>query len=529
MTQTAMKRTNVPFSIFNNAFRNSAMRAKFFTHDFTRTASFHAVENATTFPKGARNALADALAAYNKNVGAGEKTMEHIEAIRDDDTYVIVTGQQPTFLTGPLFTIYKTYTAIRLARDLAREGIRAVPLFWNASNDSDIFEVNHIFTSERHGGIEKQHVDMGESPHVLSSLPADGTLTRAIENYLASRHENDFHAGLTALLTQPATRYAEHFSMLMAELFRDEGLIVIEPHLLPSDAPAFYEQALTRHDDIVARLDEQSARLKEEGLPVQIETLAAYHVFAIENGVRTRVTREGDCLHFGANACNVNDLSSFLATNSTALTFDAVLRIIRQQQTLPALAYVAGPGEYNYLAQVTPLYAVFGAVEPVIYPRASITLLEEKFAGIARDYGFTWEALFSSETYHTARQDVEDETVSRTFDTLSRALADFCNDLTAYYEPKDKPFTHTLEQFHDKIGKEVDKLKQKAKKSLERFQGRETSRLARLEGYVLPRGGYQERTLNIFEFVHRHGRGVLQTIADAIEIGTLDHQLIFLA
>src|SRR3974377_1026395 len=90
-----------------------------------------------------RAGLCEILEDQNRTFGAGERTLENIARLRDSDCYAVVTGQQVGLFTGPAFTIYKALTAIKLATHYACRGVKAVPVFWMATADHDLAEINH--------------------------------------------------------------------------------------------------------------------------------------------------------------------------------------------------------------------------------------------------------------------------------------------------------------------------------------------------------------------------------------------------
>ena len=47
---------------------------------------------------------------------------------------IVVTGQQPGFLGGPLYTLYKVATTIALARSRSLAGKPTVPVFWSGDD-----------------------------------------------------------------------------------------------------------------------------------------------------------------------------------------------------------------------------------------------------------------------------------------------------------------------------------------------------------------------------------------------------------
>src|SRR5712691_6677542 len=88
-----------------------------------------------------RNALCDALENMNTAWGAGEKTLANIEFLREAECLAVVSGQQAGLFTGPLYTIHKALSAVKLAGCLTQRNTKAVPVFWIATEDHDFVEV----------------------------------------------------------------------------------------------------------------------------------------------------------------------------------------------------------------------------------------------------------------------------------------------------------------------------------------------------------------------------------------------------
>src|SRR5215475_14483784 len=125
-----------------------------FLYDYQRVSRFypdfgrgpHALANhARAIGAGQfdRERVASALERINRRAGSPDLTFEHIEKLRQPGSVAIVTGQQAGLFTGPLYTIHKALTVIKLASCLREQGIEAVPVFWVASEDHDYQEVNH--------------------------------------------------------------------------------------------------------------------------------------------------------------------------------------------------------------------------------------------------------------------------------------------------------------------------------------------------------------------------------------------------
>ncbi|WP_312505867.1 bacillithiol biosynthesis protein BshC, partial [Bacillus luti] len=93
-----------------------------------------------------RQDLVAHLLEYNTKLQAGENTIQNVKALGDENTYVVIAGQQAGLLTGPLYTIHKIISILQLAKEKEESlGVKVVPVFWIAGEDHDMDEINHTF------------------------------------------------------------------------------------------------------------------------------------------------------------------------------------------------------------------------------------------------------------------------------------------------------------------------------------------------------------------------------------------------
>ena len=72
---------------------------------------------------------------------------------------------------------------------------------------------------------------------------------------------------------------------------------------------------------------------------------------------------------------------------------NVLLRPIVQDTLFPTICYVAGPNELAYLGQLRGVYEHFGVPMPLMYPRASATLLDSAALRFLTKYKLPLEAL----------------------------------------------------------------------------------------------------------------------------------------
>ena len=176
---------------------------------------------------------------YNKRIDCGDATLHNIDMLGKDGTLAVVTGQQSGIFTGPLYTIYKTITAIKLAKHITEQmGVTAVPVFWNASEDHDFQEVRHIEFVNRENRVisllyEPQSDVEGKS---IFDIPLEPSLSFLVDLMEKDTNESEFKSYLVDLLRNSLSRcysLADWFSHLMQALFNPYGLIILDAHLSP--------------------------------------------------------------------------------------------------------------------------------------------------------------------------------------------------------------------------------------------------------------------------------------------------------
>src|SRR5262245_27131168 len=225
-----------------------------------------------------RQRVPDALEHINRRAGSSELTFKHIEMLRHPGSVAIVTGQQAGLFTGPLYTIHKALTVIKLAACLRDRGVEAVPVFWIASEDHDYAEVNHCKVVDREGHLKEVRYEASghkEDEPVGRVELCDG-INQTIDEFVAQLAPSEFTPSLEHDL--PASYaagvgFAEAFARLMARLFADYGVVLFDPldEELKQVAAPLYAEAIHKSSEIATALVVRSRDLEEAGYHAQIK------------------------------------------------------------------------------------------------------------------------------------------------------------------------------------------------------------------------------------------------------------------
>jgi bacillithiol biosynthesis cysteine-adding enzyme BshC len=523
-----------------------------YLYDFDRVREFYGSERrngaslAARAPRVvaqqfARDAVADVLMEQNTAAGAGAATLENIARLRQSDSVVIITGQQAGLFTGPLYTIFKALTAIKLAAGLREQGVNAVPMFWIAAEDHDFEEVNHTRLVNREGNLvtitytacpPKEGKPVG---HVILCEE----INEDISELLAALPESEFIPRLAADLRQsyqPGLSFADAFGRMMMRLFRDYGVVLINPldDRLKQVAGEIYSQALSRTPQFADNLVERSAALETAGYHAQVyASRESVPLFMLDEGRRTAMVRRDDGLYHlkGANkSFRPQELLETVNRCPACFSPNVTLRPVVQDFLLPTLAYIGGPAEIAYFAQLIPNYKLLGRVEPVVLPRASLTLIEKRHAKTLSKHGLEFTDLFPGQ------HEVMIKVVERSLDRETAAVFDETEKLFEQQMEKlrhslvrvDPPLADAVKGGRDNILSNIHRLRL-------RFVSNQTQRdeatrhqIERACAVLYPNKGLQEREINFSYFLARYGYELIDRLYQEIELDSPDHRLVYL-
>lgn len=476
--------------------------------------------------------IADLLLAQNVQWGASDATVANIERLRSG-ARAVVTGQQVGILGGPLLTLTKAATAVRKAQVATEAGIPHVPVFWMATEDHDLDEVNQATL------LDKRTVEMLRaqiSGHRLE--PVGGiVLGDEMEPVLAQAEELLAYAPITETLREayaPGQTLGSAFAKLMLHLFRKQGLIVIDAstrgyHAL--GAPVL-RAAIERADELQTALLERTAELQDDGYHAQVlvNDEASLLFLVNDEGQRLPLRRKAGEWKAGAHAYSTEDLLAILEIAPERLSPNALLRPLFQDVLLPTSAYIGGPAEIAYFAQCEVLYRrILGNMTPVL-PRLSATLIEPSVANVMDQHELSFE-----DTLHTpdalahklaARaMPIEGK---RRIAAAGNALDEELTTLLKWMHHTDASLGKSAEVSASKMRYQMNRLRRMAAN----FQLEKETSLRKhadaIANSIFPHGTPQERLLNGVHFVARYGEELAQVLVDHAEQECPGHRVLFL-
>lgn len=336
--------------------------------------------------------VAAAVRRQNARLAPSRRRDANIAALASGAA-AVVTGQQMGLFLGPLFTLYKAASAVAAARALTREtGQPVVPVFWLQTEDHDLPEIAECHVPGARGTPLSLRLPASPAHRVSIAhcrLPAE--IDACIEQLRAEIRNLPHAAAHLALLTRhyrAGATWADAFAGALAEIFAGHGLVLIDARDadLAAAAEPIHRRALERAGAIAEGLLARRRALEASDFAAVVHLrpgapLSFVHPAGVE-GPRYRLEPvEGGFAEVGGTGVHsLSELLALLEREPLRFSSSALLRPILQDSLLPTAAYVGGPAEVAYFAQLAPLYAEYGMSMPIVVPRARLTLVEEKAA-----------------------------------------------------------------------------------------------------------------------------------------------------
>jgi bacillithiol synthase len=489
-----------------------------------------------------RKVLCDALSEMNVAWGAGAETLTNIDLLRDADCLAVVSGQQAGLFTGPLYTIYKALSAVKLAGCLRERNTKAVPVFWIATEDHDFAEVakaEFIGKDCRLANVTvplELHQEGQPVGHVVLNDSINGVVDRLVELLPVS----EFTPDLEALLRdawRPGRGYGEAFARMMTSLIGQHGLIFLDPMDIRMKrlAAPLYASAAIRAQEIANALEDRSRELEESGYHAQVLASASSFPLFIHDaeGKRHALTRTDDGKYKVKvldSAYTAQELAQQAAVEPERFSPNVTLRAVVQDYLLPTVAYLGGAAEIAYFAQTAEVYRVLERPVTPILPRSSLTMVERHTSRVLERYGLGLADLFSGQDSVLSRV-VEEHLGADTAQTFTETEAKVNQDLDNLREKLravDPTLAEALETGRRKINYQLEGLRARFHRAQMSRDEAAHRQLQRAFDQLYPEKDLQERHVNISSLLARHGRYVIDWIYNAINLGSTEHQIVFL-
>lgn len=474
-----------------------------------------------------RGSIVQLLRTQNRAFGAGPATEANLDRLAEGAA-AVVTGQQVALFGGPLLTLLKAATAIRLAADASRAGHPHVPIFWLASEDHDFDEVNQA-TFPVGNKLETLRLPHNPGPRrPVGNLPLGDAIQPVLDELRRCLGENSVTELLASVYTPTAT-FASSFTAFLARIFSENGLIVIDASTRPFHALAqsTLRAAIEQADELHAALLERSKALELAGYHAQVmvaDSSSLLFLLDENTGVRSALkkTASADAWSAASQRYTTAELLDILDQAPERISPNALLRPVMQDALLPTSAYVGGPAEIAYFAQSQIVYQrILGRTTPIA-PRLSATLIDPRLARMLQRYQLSLPDVFTTPDALAQRLGARSMPVDgkRKLAAAGNALDRELKALTEWMQDQDAGLGHAAEVAASKMLYQMNRLRRlSASFTLQKEQSlRHHAEQLCLE--LFPNDDLQERVLAGAWFLTRSGPSLIDIL---IEHSTAEH------
>lgn len=497
----------------------------FYTYQPYKPESLRRAAEAVRYPAERRRALVEALGVLNPSSPLLTK-------LSREGTVAIATGQQVGYLGGPAYSVYKALTAVRIAESLEAAGVPAVPVFWLASEDHDLAEVDHawLFDAKRAARryqAEKRAGNQTPPSHPVGPRPVPPVRVEELERSLAGLPFAPEAIALASEFYREGNTYSQAFRGLLERFLGRHQILFLDPlqEEIRALAAPLLADAVTRFPKLAAGAAERSAALGAAGYHAQVHLEAdSSFFFLLDEGERLSLrARNGRFLN-GNRSWSPQEL----AARAAAISPNALLRPVVQDYLLPTACLVGGAAEIAYLAQSGPLYQELLGRQPVFQPRNSFTLIDGKAARDLDRYQIAVPEFFTTKTpleERLARTRIPAglQTTMESAREQASALLDGMREQLLAFDPtlaaaSERSKTRVLYQFQ--------KLARKTAREIARREERIRSDARYLGGLIYPEKHLQERIYSFLSFFAAYGEGLADVVYRNIHEDCPDHHVV---
>lgn len=501
----------------------------FYSHPPSLDAARTAATDVRLDPRHRRRLVAE-LSRQNK--GGDIATLNNLDRLANSGTVVVATGQQVGLLGGPVFTLFKAMTAVRCAETLTRQGVPAVPVFWMATEDHDLAEVDHAWILS--SSCEPHRIEAA-TRGLAGAAVGEIEIADARLDEFESLSEGLPYAAEAVALARAAydasTGFGAGFRRLYRELLAGSGIVFLSP-MRPGVrelAAPLMRCAIKRAPDLTDQLLRRGAGLRAAGYHQQVHFQASSSlVLLFENAARMALKRKNGSYWVESRAYSPEDLLLRLDRSPLDISPSALLRPVMQDFLLPTAALVVGPSEASYLAQSSVLYEDLLGRMPAVLPRASFTVLDRGCAKLLLKYGMSpgdcmvprhelESSIASAVVPHSLREglDSHGSSVHESLLSIESVLRAFDPTLEASFKVSRRKIEYQLAKIRSKVSREALRRADDAQRHA-----------ARLAGFLYPNGHLQERVYSVLSFVAKFGPSFVHHVGAATRPGANDHKVI---
>lgn len=514
--------------------------SNYFPKDFRNTEGFESHFKAVLEKyQLERSKLHGLISRQYIDINCSDITKSNIDLLSKDNTLAIVTGQQLGMSGGPMYTIYKIMTAIKLSRHLKENfnDYNFVPIFWLEGDDHDFDEVRYLNLFSQNNTLTSVEYNDGLAEETNRGSVGVKEFNENIIKFASDLQEilrpTEFTDDLIRTFKNAyfeGANFKDAFFDLIKTLFDDQGLVIFDPvnsNVKKELVPVFMKE-LDEYRKNADKLVLRSAEL-EETHHAQVK-IRPINLFILDNKERLAIepADEGYRLKGKRKIITKVELDEIITERPDKISPNVILRPICQDYLLPTAFYIGGPGEVSYFAQVFSIYDSFNIEPPIIYPRSSATIVEKNIKNILEKYDLEYTDLYSDtdELNKNIVQKLSDIDIEALYTSTDEEIEKLLETLKEKLSPIDPTLADLVEKSKQRILQTTGNMKSKTENADKRRFETALKQIEKAVTMLYPNKNLQEREINYLYYANKYGPDFLKKLYSDLSINKFEHQII---
>ncbi|WP_281198830.1 bacillithiol biosynthesis cysteine-adding enzyme BshC [Staphylococcus schleiferi] len=488
---------------------------KFYDYDPTEGESFERRMQAPN--NGREKAIAKVIRNYMSDLvlsDAQARTLKALEA----GAKVVIGGQQAGLFTGPLYTFHKIISIVVKANELENMyGEAVVPVFWIAGEDHDFDEVNHTYVmQERTGHLQKvkYHTMAPPESNVSRYVPDKDALKYALRVYFEvlpeTKHSKSLYQNLLQWIDE-ATNWTTLFKKMIHACFKSTGLLLIDAQFEPLrelEKPLL-QSIIKNHQKLDDAFRSQQKETVANGLSPMIQTDTNVHMFIHYEDQRQMIKYENGAFRLSKSDVTFDEatLLAEIDKNPSLFSNNVVTRPLTEEWLFNTVAFIGGPSEIKYWAELQKVFHEMDIEMPIVLPRMRMTYLSPKVEKLLETYRLDLGEVITEGTASAKARFIR----AQASDEVLNEIARMREQQIEFYEKLDAIVGESednhklLKKNHQIHTHQYDYLKTRYLKNIERENEISMRHFQILSQTLHPMGGLQERVWNPLQLLNQFG------------------------
>ncbi len=513
---------------------------KYYHKNFRETSEYESTFKEITQKNNEhREILYRVIQEQYKDFKLSKQTQLNIDNLTSEKCITVLTGQQLGISGGPLYSFYKTITAIKLANSLKEkfDNYKFVPVFWLAGDDHDFEEIRSINILNKENVVQSIRYDDAKSDELNRGSVGNLKLKKGIQSFLSelrsSLRETEFSDELFVFLNsiyKEGITFKDAFRKLLFKLFDEYGLIIFDPQDIEVKkilSPLFQKEVLDYRIqskelvEVSAELEEvYHAQVKVKPINLFVnEKDGRYLLEPVEDKFRLKGKRK---------TFTEEEILERIQNHPDDFSPNVLLRPVCQDYLFPTAFYVGGPSEVSYFAQAGTLYDFYKIPRPFVYPRSSLTIIEKPIQKIITKYNLNYYDIFIGKDLLNKKiiGELAEINLEDLFENSKNEIDAVMDNLREKLFAIDPTLNDSVLKTRAKVFQSFNSLKAKSEAAQKRQYNDSFRQIKKLRNFVFPLEDLQERELNFVYFANKYGLDFVKLIFNELQINKFAHQIL---